>query len=336
MKLIWTILIHIAVFLVLLAITLCILNATLWNSGNVTLDGFKNHQLIQLSPSTDLDIENIVVLQNRLSLIPWTNVLRKGWPFMLQVPPNQTKQFTLMTEALHLPFVLLSTNLENQLNNQKRVVTDFKLEKSSDFDLNRYHYFKDIEEYLRLLSNETNKLVLDSYGTSIENRQLYDVRIFKPIDEASSNESEKSAENEKKSVIIECGAHAREWLSPASCLHYINYLINDADSQSLLDNYEFRIIPIVNPDGYAYSWTKDRMWRKNRRRFADNNCYGVDLNRNFNVGFNSSEIPEHIHMIKHLDELGLDFSNKTRFRRFTKNGTEESTQCSNLYGGRRL
>lgn len=39
------------------------------------------------------------------------------------------------------------------------------------------------------------------------------------------------------------------------------------------------IVPVVNPDGYEYSWTNDRMWRKNRRQFS--NCVGVDLNRNF-------------------------------------------------------
>lgn len=102
----------------------------------------------------------------------------------------------------------------------------------------------------------------------------YYVRIFRSIEEAAKNETK-----DKKIVFIECGAHSREWLSPAVCLQIINSLVNDADSQPLLEQYEFYILPLINPDGYAYTWTKDRMWRKNRRRFA-NNCYGVDLNRN--------------------------------------------------------
>lgn len=87
---------------------------------------------------------------------------------------------------------------------------------------------------------------------------------------------------DKKIVIIECGTHSREWLSPAVCLQIINSLVKDPESQELLEEYEFYVLPLINPDGYAYSWSTDRLWRKNRRRFA-NNCYGVDLNRNFNV-----------------------------------------------------
>ena len=43
-------------------------------------------------------------------------------------------------------------------------------------------------------------------------------------------------------------------------------------------------MPLLNPDGYEYSRTHQRLWRKNRRRpTSDNQCFGVDLNRNFDV-----------------------------------------------------
>ena len=37
-----------------------------------------------------------------------------------------------------------------------------------------------------------------------------------------------------------------------------------------------------------YTWTTDRMWRKNRKRVLEDtsdNCVGVDINRNFPTGF---------------------------------------------------
>ena len=40
-----------------------------------------------------------------------------------------------------------------------------------------------------------------------------------------------------------------------------------------------------DPDGYAYSHKTDRLWRKNRQSTGSTACVGVDVNRNFDVGF---------------------------------------------------
>ena len=40
-------------------------------------------------------------------------------------------------------------------------------------------------------------------------------------------------------------------------------------------HFEWHIIPVLNPDGYVYTWTKDRMWRKNRFSLAENFNPGV-------------------------------------------------------------
>lgn len=44
--------------------------------------------------------------------------------------------------------------------------------------------------------------------------------------------------------------------------------------------YNRHIVPVLNPDGYEYTHTQDRMWRKNRASYGGE-CVGVDLNRNF-------------------------------------------------------
>lgn len=48
-------------------------------------------------------------------------------------------------------------------------------------------------------------------------------------------------------------------------------------------NLTWHIIPVLNPDGYAYSWNQDRFWRTNRS--PTGGCSGVDLNRNFDANF---------------------------------------------------
>lgn len=46
------------------------------------------------------------------------------------------------------------------------------------------------------------------------------------------------------------------------------------------------IQPLVNPDGYEYTRTVDRLWRKNRSGSGD--CVGVDLNRNYDFQWGGS------------------------------------------------
>lgn len=48
--------------------------------------------------------------------------------------------------------------------------------------------------------------------------------------------------------------------------------------------FTFHVIPVLDPDGYAYSRDAkgDRFWRKNREPNLNNpNCTGTDINRNF-------------------------------------------------------
>ena len=46
---------------------------------------------------------------------------------------------------------------------------------------------------------------------------------------------------------------------------------------------DFYVIPLVNPDGYAYTWSDDRMWRKTRTPSPESaeGCVGADANRNW-------------------------------------------------------
>jgi len=87
----------------------------------------------------------------------------------------------------------------------------------------------------------------------------------------------------KPAFVIQCGIHAREWISPTTCCWIIDQLLNkDADGASLLSKFEFIVIPVLNVDGYDYTHTNDRLWRKNRQpNTPRSTCVGTDLNRNY-------------------------------------------------------
>jgi len=101
--------------------------------------------------------------------------------------------------------------------------------------------------------------------------------------------------SDKPAIFIEAGIHAREWISPATATYIMRQLVEKSRKNlDLLDFYDFYILPVANPDGYEYSFTSNRLWRKNRAKnkgitsFLLSLCDGVDLNRNF--GYHWSDV----------------------------------------------
>ena len=89
----------------------------------------------------------------------------------------------------------------------------------------------------------------------------------------------------KPEVILTGMYHAREWIAAEVTIQlaerFVEGYYTNAKIRFLLQQVDIIVLPMINPDGYLYSWTPGgRMWRKNRRPLG-NNVYGVDLNRNF-------------------------------------------------------
>jgi carboxypeptidase A2 len=97
-------------------------------------------------------------------------------------------------------------------------------------------------------------------------------------------------------IWIDANVHAREWVTSASLLYIIDQILvgTSADAVDMRTNYRWYILPNGNPDGYVYTWTTDRNWRKNRRDNSGSACFGVDCNRNWGEnwgGQGSSALP---------------------------------------------
>jgi murein tripeptide amidase MpaA len=61
------------------------------------------------------------------------------------------------------------------------------------------------------------------------------------------------------------------------------YKAGDAEYLSILDTYDFYIMPAVNPDGFVFSQRVDRLWRKNRKpnrgALGLPTCTGTDVSK---------------------------------------------------------
>ncbi|XP_070135470.1 carboxypeptidase B1-like [Drosophila bipectinata] len=149
------------------------------------------------------------------------------------------------------------------------------------YHTNDYYTHEEIQDYLDGLARSYgNRVELKEVGKSYENRTLRTITI--------SNGDGRPGKNV---IFMDAGIHAREWLTHTTALNIINELVvNYEHNKDLLEDYEWIILPLVNPDGYTYSrsanWRKK--WRKNRKP-STNGCIGTDLNRNFEAGWGTGD-----------------------------------------------
>ena len=157
-----------------------------------------------------------------------------------------------------------------------------------------YHSYarvNSLQSELQRLAAEFPEVVkLTSIGRSLQGR---DILALKLSDNPTTDEDEPE-------VILTSGLHAREWIAVETLLYTTHELVNrygiDPEVTRLLDSRQVWILPMLNPDGRVIDGYDDgidpshsRDWRKNAR---DNNadgvwdvCDGVDLNRNFELGW---------------------------------------------------
>ncbi|XP_053949939.1 carboxypeptidase B [Anastrepha ludens] len=138
-----------------------------------------------------------------------------------------------------------------------------------------YHDLETIYAFMREIRGKfPNICRLYSIGKTAEGRDLKVLRI-------SENP------REYKKIWIDGGIHAREWISPATVTFILYQLMSNWQNQpDYLKQRTWYFMPVVNPDGYVYSRKVNRLWRKNRSSSPSSNCFGVDLNRNFNINWN--------------------------------------------------
>jgi murein tripeptide amidase MpaA len=141
------------------------------------------------------------------------------------------------------------------------------------FNYEAYQRFEVIEQEVKELAERNADISqLNVIGKSVDGRDLTVIVIGKDAD--------------KRNIFVECGIHAREWISHAACMWILRDIL---ENKTLLDKFNFHLLPVMNPDGYSMTWANIRRWRKSMTGKYHWNwrCKGVDLNRNFDSAFDT-------------------------------------------------
>lgn len=192
-------------------------------------------------------------------------------PTRVMVQPKDQADFEEILQRYRLAYDVIDENLgaSLQVENSSRPMAERATMRSISFTA--FHRHAEINAYLDELAKAyPSRVSVQTVGKSYENRDLKTITI--------TNGDGKSGKNV---IFLDAGIHAREWIAPAAALYVIYQLAeNFVVNADLLKDYEWVILPVVNPDGYEYTHTTSRMWRKTRKPVSGA-CYGTDANRNF-------------------------------------------------------
>lgn len=258
------------IFLLVVLLTCCANGKLLADQGGEDLSG---HRVVRISGVTEELLGELSILD----LDIWTRDIPSG-DLTARVNEEQYEilqllKDTLSTTVLHED---LDTLIKQSMQRQPlahamraRFPSSDSRPKSNWFS--DYHTYTEIQVWYKALAAEHPGLVtfVPSIGKTHQGRDIFAVHInFTPVDQ------------DKKQIWIQGLIHAREWISGSVVQYISNQLVLGGHSiPAPLRDVEYIIIPVVNPDGYAFTWTGNRLWRKNMAPALLGR--GVDLNRNF-------------------------------------------------------
>ncbi|KAB0372871.1 hypothetical protein FD755_015624 [Muntiacus reevesi] len=233
-------------------------------------------QTEDLLPEEASEIQDLGFVWPLLGIVLWQPVtaeyIMKRYEVHFFVNASDVSNVKVHLNASGILFSVLLENVEDLI--QQQTSNDTISPRASYSYYEQYHSLNEIYSWMEVMTERYPDMVEKIHiGSSYEKYPLYVLKVSKKEQRA------------KNAMWIDCGIHAREWISPAFCLWFVGSVTYNYGKEkmytNLLKHMDFYIMPVVNVDGYDYTWKKDRMWRKNRSLHENNACVGTDLNRNF-------------------------------------------------------
>ncbi|CAD1480292.1 unnamed protein product [Heterotrigona itama] len=240
---------------------------------------YKNHQLIRLYPSSQGHVNDLKELKESEpeDVKFWTEPIYNRTTDVV-VGPDLVSDLKVFLRDKGIDFKVLIPDLQKTIAHQNPKMTkeqrnDLVTTNGHSMTWKRYHRYGEIVRYLEYLALRYPSIAeVITIGHSYEGQPINMIKI--------STGMNKDGEA-KPAIWIDAGMHAREWIGSAVATYIVSQLVEKNSSYAkLLDNTDWMILPVVNPDGYEFSHTGDRLWRKTRSNHAedqDDSRYDRDL-----------------------------------------------------------
>ncbi|XP_077593777.1 carboxypeptidase A1-like [Stigmatopora nigra] len=199
----------------------------------------------------------------------------------IRVPSESLEAVKLFLESNNIKFSVMIEDLQAILDEELEEMdasARLAMPRNTDnFDYSNYHTISEIYAFQDMLVAENpglvSKLVI---GQSYENRPLNVLKFS-------------TGGNNRPAIWLDTGIHSREWITQASGTWFAKKIVTDygrdAVLTAILNKMDIFLEIVTNPDGFHYSQTRNRMWRKTRKPNRGSSCVGVDPNRNWDAGF---------------------------------------------------
>ncbi len=230
---------------------------------------YQGHSLLRIDVDSQAEIERLWA--DHIDI--WSHGLRAGY-----VDARVTPEQRAALEERGATFLVLNKNLGPQVEAERARLNGVREkvvgQRGGGFNYTDFFPYETMIDYLNeLVAAHPDLAEMHDFGSTIEGRTVWGIRITGPGDSAS-----------RPGLLFHGIEHAREWIGGPVPIYAAEHLLThygtDPDITDLVDRIDWYFIPVMNPDGYVYSWGPNRYWRKNRR---DNGggSFGVDPNRNW-------------------------------------------------------
>ncbi|KAG5273037.1 hypothetical protein AALO_G00146890 [Alosa alosa] len=238
-------------------------------------------QVLRIHVESDQHIELLQALEKEQDweLDFWLHPVSSELPVDIHVPYASLNAVKDYLKDNNIPFSVMINNLQEMLDEEQA-----EMEKNNgrernlrSFNFGAYHKLETIYSWMdTLVADYPNVVSKEQIGLSYENRPMYVLKFS-------------TGGTKRPAIWIDAGIHSREWVSQASAVWIANKIASDYNNDptvtNLLNAMDIYLMIITNPDGYVYSHTNDRMWRKTRSSNPGSLCRGTDPNRNWDSGF---------------------------------------------------